>query len=268
MSNGADGDMSDRPAAPRRARAKAATGTIRPYRAEDREAVRDICRRTAYRNRGYQAAFEDGELFADYWCNYYTDHEPESCLVLEEDGKVVGYLFGTTDAGRFVRTMGRSIVPKVVGTALWRLATFQYREPVTRRMLWWLATRSWKEAPRVPLDRFPAHYHCNLLRQAYGKSYYTSMAVTFLDRLKELGVDRIHGQVEEPAEGGPWRNMVTAYHAATGTDWSMLEVFDEKPSTFPAYVLGVDKPMVNRVWGSKVQTYRDWLVWTGERFHM
>ena len=52
--------------------------TIRPYRPADRETVREICRRTAYRNLGYAAVFEDGELFADYWTRYYTDFEPES----------------------------------------------------------------------------------------------------------------------------------------------------------------------------------------------
>ena len=70
-------------------RERRAEGVIRPYRAEDREAVRQICRTTAYRNRGSDAVFEDGEVFADYWTRYYTDYEPESCLIVEEDGEVV-----------------------------------------------------------------------------------------------------------------------------------------------------------------------------------
>src|SRR5690554_5943019 len=65
---------------------------VRPYALADRPAVREICRSTAYRGRGSAAVFEDGELFADYWSSYYTDHEPESCLVLELDGAVIGYL--------------------------------------------------------------------------------------------------------------------------------------------------------------------------------
>lgn len=247
--------------------AQVGPGLIRPYRAEDREPVREICRRTAYRNRGSAAVIEDGELFADYWTKYYTDEEPESALVVEEDGKVVGYLLGCVDSTVFLRAMARRIVPAILGRAFFRLATFRYRDPNSRRMLYWLLRYGWQEDPAIPLDRYPGHYHCNVLRQGYGKGYYSALALRFLDRLDEKGAAGLHGQVQEPVTGGPWMRMIATYRAQFGAA-DPLEFFAEKPSTFQRYMFGIDKPMVNRAWGAKVGDYRGWLVWAAEKYHM
>lgn len=254
-------------AAGRPSRRRTPTGTIRPYRPEDREAVRRICRRTAYRNRGSAALFEDDELFADYWTSYYTDREPESCLVVEEEGEVIGYLLGSADTPRMVATMARSIVPRILGLMLWRLATFRYRNPATRRTIMWMLFYSWREAPSLPIRKYPGHYHCNILRQGRGKGYYTAMAVAFADMLLARGVTRMHGQVEEFADSGVWRQMAENYQQETGTS-HLLEHYSEKPSHFQRVVLGVDKPMINRAWGCKVEDYRSWLEWMAKKYHM
>src|SRR5207302_8687285 len=67
---------------------------IRPYRPEDREAVRRICADTGFLGRPIDPVFEDRELFADYLTGYYTRVEPASLLVCELDGVVKGYLMG------------------------------------------------------------------------------------------------------------------------------------------------------------------------------
>lgn len=242
-------------------------GIIRPYRQSDRESVRQICRTTAYRNRGSDSVFEDGELFADYWTRYYTDFEPDSCLVVEEDGEVIGYLLGCKDTREQIRIMGRKIVPAVLARAFWKLATFQYRKQSSRRMLYWLVTRAWREVPEIPLDRFPAHYHCNILRQGHGKRYYSDLALRFAEQLANAGVPGLHGQIEESASGGPWRRMVQGYLDYSGRA-AELELFSEKPSTFQQYVLGLDKPMVNRAWGAKIDDYRQWMSWAGETYRL
>lgn len=243
-----------------------ATGVLRPYAPSDREAVRDICRRTAYRNRGSSSVFEDDELFADYWTSYYTDYEPESCLVVEEDGDVVGYLLGCIDEHRQRKVMTRSIVPGILARAFWRMATFRYRNPNTRRMLFWLLTRGWREEPQVSLEKYPAHYHCNLLPAAHGKNYYSAMTLMFIERLVALGVPGLHGQVEEPAGLGPWSRMVRTYQKATGKQG--YGIAGEAPSTFRQYMLGDEKPMVNRVWAGSTEAFRDWVVWVSKKFHM
>lgn len=253
---------------PRKRKAGATpSGVIRLYRPEDREAVRDICRRTAYRNKGHAAVFEDGELFADYWTRYYTDYEPESLFVVEENGEVLGYLMGCMDSRRHERIMGWKIVPSVLLRALWKLATFRYRNETSRRMIYWLVTRGWREAPEIATERFPAHYHCNVLRKGYGKNYYSALVLRFLDEMDRRGVPGLHGQIEEAAEGGPWRQMVDRFIEAEGKEPD-LEQISHKTSTFQNYVLGVDKPMVNRAWGAGTDEYREWITWTGKTFRL
>jgi hypothetical protein len=251
----------------RRTREPRPEAIIRPYEPRDREAVRDICRRTAYRNRGSKVVFEDDELFADYWTSYYTDHEPQSTLILELDGKVIGYLSGSANSARQRSIMARNIVPRVVGKALWRLATGRYRQRSTRRMLWWMLSRGFREEPDFPFARYPAHFHINLLRQGYGRGNFHRMVSVFLDRLEALGVDRIHAQAEEPAEGGAWRQTANGVGEHLNIDQA-FEIFAEKPSTFQQYVLGVDKPMVNRVWGATLPAYRQWIAFTAGRYQM
>ena len=71
---------------------KTGSALLRRYRTDDRAQVREVCCRTAFRNLGVQAIFdqkEDQEMFADYWSRYYTDYEPESVWVAEQEGRVV-----------------------------------------------------------------------------------------------------------------------------------------------------------------------------------
>ena len=67
-----------------------AEAVIRPYRAADRDAVRAINIRTAYRNKGAEWLFEDTEVHADYWTRFYTDIRPGDTRIVEIGGEVVG----------------------------------------------------------------------------------------------------------------------------------------------------------------------------------
>lgn len=227
--------------------------------------MREICRRTAFRNRGAHAFFEDGELFADYWTRYYTDFEPESSLVVEEDGQIVGYLLGSADSQRYARLMSRRIVPKVLALATWRLLRGRYRQPSTRRMLAWFVLHGWREIPRIPFDRFPAHFHCNLLPRGYRKSYYTRLALAFFDLLEERGVEAFHGQMEEPLSGGFLSRSILG--TARRLD-VRPEFYSESPSSFRRMVLGIDEPTVIRAWGTSVARGRAWLADLGQRYRL
>ena len=68
---------------------------IRGYRSSDREAVCKLCCETGFLGEPIDPVYEDRQLFADFLTTYYTDHEPESCFVLEIDGEIGGYLLGS-----------------------------------------------------------------------------------------------------------------------------------------------------------------------------
>ena len=68
---------------------------IRRYESRDREAVRHLCCETGFLGKAIDPVFQDREIFADYLTRYYTDIEPESSFVLEQEGAVKGYLLGS-----------------------------------------------------------------------------------------------------------------------------------------------------------------------------
>lgn len=246
----------DNARAPRPVLARPApTAVIRPYAPRDRAAVRDICCRTAFRNLGSDRLFEDREVHADYWTSYYTDHRPEASWVIEEDGAVIGYFLGCTDHADFLRVMARRIVPSCGARTLWRLATGRYRRPETRRYVAHMIFKGAREAPSIDYAKFPAHYHCNLLRQAYGRGYYTQLTLQFLDQLEARGIFGLHGHITEPRDGGIWRRFEEMFSE------KQAQQFSEKPTTLLQAVLGDDRPMVNRGWGITTADYRRWIEW-------
>lgn len=68
--------------------------SIRRYCKEDREFVRNIAWDTAFIGEPADIFFSGRNILADFLTLYFTDFEPESCFVAENQGKVVGYLMG------------------------------------------------------------------------------------------------------------------------------------------------------------------------------
>jgi hypothetical protein len=232
--------------------------TLRPYRAADRDALRAINIRTAYRNRGAAWLFEDTELHADYWTRYYTDIRPADIRIVEIGGEIAGYFLAGFDHRHFVRSMARQIIPAVAAQALWRLLRGRYRRPESRRYLRHMLLVARSEMPDFPFDRYPAHYHCNLTRRAYGRGLYTRLVLEFLDALEARGITRLHGSITEPRDSGIWQRSTLGLAASTGAKGPpvVAEVFAEKPTRLFEAVLGDPTPMVNRTWGTTTAGYR------------
>src|ERR1700744_5113423 len=119
---------------------------VRFYEPRDRAALRRICADTGCLGTPIDPLFEDRELFADYLTQYYTDHEPESTLVCEGDGEVMGYLLGSRrnrayafsrlwhNPVLFLRGMGRYF--------------FRPYNAATRGYVRWLLTKAAAESPK------------------------------------------------------------------------------------------------------------------------
>lgn len=238
---------------------------IRPYTPADRAAVRQICCDTAYRNKGAEYMFEDREIHADYWSMYYTDITPEEVRVVELDGKVIGYFFGCTDTNAFRRHMARRIVPSCLARALWRLATGRYKNPVSRRYLWFMITKAAAEEAPMDMDRFPAHYHCNLVDASRGQRLYTRLALDFLDRLEAQGISGIHSFITEPAKRGIRDTFVKKIFGEHPPDHIYRS---EKPTKSLNYIVGDPTPMMNRGWGCDLSVYRAYLTYLRQKFRV
>lgn len=250
----------------RSARKPRPQGIIRPYRPEDRDAVRDICCRTAFRNKGCELMFEDRELHADYWTSYYTDTIPDQVWIAEVEGEVVGYFFGCTDTRAYLRAMSRRIVPVMVLRSLGRLALGRYRKRETRAYLWHMLRHGAAEAPPMDFDRYPAHFHCNILRKGIGQQFYSRMLIDFLDRLQGQGVDRLHGFLTEEADGGQWGKVIDGFLAAHPDVG--FEVLTERPTRVMQAVLGDDRPMMNRGWGMTVANFQIYVRYLRDHYRL
>ena len=204
---------------------------IRPYEPADRARVRHICFVTGYIGEPVDWQWRDAESFADIFTGYYTDAEPQSALVAEIDGEVVGYLLGCVDSSRAwnpATVVGRQITRRGIafrpGTAgfVWRAVGDVIVDAAHRRL------------PPSPFadSRWPAHLHIDLLRDARGRGVgcrpRASVAriaapgrcpgLLSRDRGRERrrgGLLRVDGLRE--ARGSPYRPRACAHPGATAT---------------------------------------------------
>jgi GNAT superfamily N-acetyltransferase len=167
---------------------------VRRYEPRDRVAVREICCDTADAGASVERFFPDREVFADVITRYYTDFAPDTTLVAEQAGRVVGYLTGCFDTRRFLRTMALRIVPAALLKALlhgslWhRFVRQNLRLPNSQR--------------RQPLVDYPAHFHLNLHAGYRGQGTGRQLLEKFLEHARQAGVTGIHAGVSEVNAAG------------------------------------------------------------------
>lgn len=164
---------------------------VRLFRIHDREAVRQICADTGFLGQPIDPVFEDRELFADYLTGYYLRFEPESTLVCEVDGQVVGYLMGCR---RPLAYQAYQAVNNFVlaARALIRCYTRGYGE-ASRAFLRWIAFNAWREIPAAP--RTAPHFHINLQPPARDVAGTRRLMELFLENVRRSGHMRVCGQM-------------------------------------------------------------------------
>ncbi len=163
--------------------------TIRPYRPSDRDAVRRLCCETGYLGKAIDPVFEDRELFSDYLTSFYTDWEPESTFVLEQDGEVKGYLMGSR------RPLLHQFHSFFLNLSLFARGIFRYPRynKASKAFVRWILLNAWREVPAAP-RRLP-HFHFNMLPEAMGFGTTREMLVQFFHHLRAHGETHVFGQV-------------------------------------------------------------------------
>src|SRR6266566_7281304 len=68
---------------------------VRRYRPSDRDSIRALCCETGFLGKAIDPVFEDRDLFADFFTDYYLRYEPDSAFVVVKDNIVQGYLLGS-----------------------------------------------------------------------------------------------------------------------------------------------------------------------------
>lgn len=137
---------------------------LRRYEPGDRDAVYDICVRTADAGGDARGQWSSDDLMPDLFAGPYLHLEPELAFVVD-DGGPVGYVLGARDTAAFAAALGREWAPRVAD---------KYRDPPTPAEADLLAVLSEPDRMVHPwVANYPAHLHIDLLpghqRQGWGR---------------------------------------------------------------------------------------------------
>ena len=164
------------------------TPAIRRYRPEDRQALEDICIRTAHNGGDSRPHYEDPDIFPTIFAVPYVVLEPDLAFVLDDgEGKAVGYILGTADTPGFVERFRAKWLPS---------AATRYPEPEgppatpDEAMISVLHHPERMLVPEVAA--YPAHLHIDLLPAWQAKGHGRALMHTFLQALRDQDVPAVH----------------------------------------------------------------------------
>jgi len=165
--------------------------TIRSYRPADRAAVRRLSCDTADHGEPVERFFHDREAVANVLVRYYTDYEPQSLWIAEQEDVLAGYLTGCLDTKRCNRVMVTRVLPgTIIGAvargALWRAKTWRLCAALLETLL--LGGFPHK----VDLREYPAHLHINVRQDFRGKQIGRQLIERFLAQADGAGVGGTH----------------------------------------------------------------------------
>jgi ribosomal protein S18 acetylase RimI-like enzyme len=163
---------------------------IRPYQANDREAVFRIAADTAYFGEPIEIYMEDRNVFLDAFYSYYTDLEPEHAWVACAQDQVVGFLMGCADAHVHGKKFRRLILPRLIGNLLRGKYRFGKRSFGYLAGLVGALLRG--EFTQADLEMYPAHLHINVDAAWRGHRLGQRLMETYLQQLRGLGVPGVY----------------------------------------------------------------------------
>ncbi|WP_323746358.1 GNAT family N-acetyltransferase [Catenulispora pinisilvae] len=161
--------------------------TIRLYRPEDRDALYDICMRTGYAGGDARGIYRDQELLPDVFAAPYATLEPDLAFVLDDGGRAVGYVLGTSDSVRFARELRDKWLP-IVGAR----HPLPGGEPGTLDAVMTELLHHPELRVDPDLADYPAHLHIDLLPSHQGQGHGRALLNTLFAALDQAGAKRVH----------------------------------------------------------------------------
>ena len=160
---------------------------VRPYQPDDRDALFDICVRTAHQGGDSRHLYPDLELLPSVFAAPYAYLEPELAFVLDDGERAVGYIVGTADTPLFVERYRAQWLP---GLAL-RYPRSDRAAETPAEVMVDLMHRPERMLVRELADH-PAHLHIDLLPDHQRRGHGRELMTAFLAALHARGVPRVH----------------------------------------------------------------------------
>lgn len=160
---------------------------IRPYRPSDRDALYDVCLRTADAGGDATALYQhDPELPGDVYAGPYATLEPDFAFVVDNGERAVGYVLGTPDTTRYVTAFQERWLPEIGPKH-----PAPDHDPVTppENAAWFLHHLEVLLQPY--LAEYPAHLHIDLLPDYQHQGLGRGLMTTIMTAFKEAGAERV-----------------------------------------------------------------------------
>ena len=164
---------------------------IRSFRREDRDRVRDIAWNTAFLGEPASAFFDDKEILTDFLTAYFTDYEPESCLVAEVEGRVIGYLVGTKNTVLLEEVCREKIVLHLLAKA-WVRGTLLRRKNII--FLFHFVVNLLNGEFKMPdfSKDYPATLHINIEKGFRGLGIGSKLMAKYLEYLVKESISGVY----------------------------------------------------------------------------
>lgn len=163
-----------------------ASRQIRQATADDREALYDICLRTADAGADATALYGNPRLPGSIWAVPYAVFEPGFAFVLADDRRTLGYVLGVPDTAAFAARLERDWWPQM-------RQSFADLAPRTQAEAEALSRIATPEHPLAYLlADYPAHLHINLLPEAQSGGWGRRLIERELDALRRAGAPGVH----------------------------------------------------------------------------
>jgi ribosomal protein S18 acetylase RimI-like enzyme len=154
---------------------------LRPARADDLEAVHDICVETAT-----QTELDDLDLIGYVFVDPYLALVPDLCFVIADDEGVAGYTVGALDTVDFYRRWRAEWTPRFAD---------RYPKPAQetdRQSSLVLSLHNPERFLPATLDGYPSHLHINLDARARRQGWGTKLLAALFDQLRAGGSPGVH----------------------------------------------------------------------------
>ncbi len=162
---------------------------IRQYQQIDRSGVRLIYGTDEFARPHLSMKYPRMQEYLADTMSYYTDFEPQSLFVAEQNGRIIGALLGTVDTIHCEKMYRQIIRPLLIKRCL--IGTYGWPGWLTSVIRTEIAGRS-ISYPKINIKKYPAHLHIGIQPSWRRKGIGTALMKYFIQYLKQQEVAGFH----------------------------------------------------------------------------
>jgi ribosomal protein S18 acetylase RimI-like enzyme len=198
---------------------------IRPYRADDLDALYEVCLLTGDAGKDGSALYCDPHILGSVFAAPYGVLEPESCYVVEDDAGVGGYIIGTRDTHAFEQRLEAEWWPELRTRIADPGPPRRGMTPDERMAC--VIHHPILTPPHIA-EAYPAHLHINCLPRFQGVGMGKRLIDLWRERMAEAGVKKVHLGV------GPRNERGVRFYKAYG-----FHLVEQEPAPFNTFIFGI-----------------------------